>query len=365
MYDEKTVAVVVKAYNEETQIRLVLDMMPNFVDRIVVVNDGSKDATPLVVAEYIARGCESNILIEINEEKIDEKNPYHYALKALKEMRDFEEQFYPVSDIYNDNNSDRIVLINQENSGAGAAVATGYKWCREHRIDCAVVMDGDGQMDPSELQGIVTPIINNGVDYVKGNRLIHPASRLIIPKIRFLGNSILSLLTKIASGYWDVSDTQTGYTAISLNALDRLSLHDIYRSYGYPNDILVKLNMAYCTIREVPIKPVYRIGEQSKMKIGRLIPRVSWLLLKSFFKRIFWKYLVRDFHPLSLFYFVGLALGIWNIYFFGRIITNLFIRGTPVPQGVYMIFVLFSLFSFQSIGFAMWMDIHDNQRLYK
>jgi hypothetical protein len=173
------------------------------------------------------------------------------------------------------------------------------------------------------------------------------------------------LLTKIASGYWSISDTQTGYTAISIEALERIPIHEIYRSYGCPNDILVKLNMAYCSIREVPIKPVYRIGEQSKMKIWKVIPKISWLLFRSFFKRIFWKYLVRDFHPLSLFYFVGITLGVWNIHYFFRIIKNVFIEHTAVPLGVYMIFVLFSLFSFQSIGFAMWMDIHDNQRLYK
>jgi len=364
VYDEKTVAVVVPAYNEESQIRLVLDMMPDFVDRIVVVNDGSKDATAEVVAEYIERGCAGGVVIGRRTWDFDD-SPYNYALKVLSEMREREEALYPRSEIYNDNATDRIVLVNQQNSGVGAAIATGYKWCRDRGIDCAAVMAGDGQMDPAELEDIIAPVIVDGVDYVKGNRLVHPSSSVIIPRVRFFGNSVLSLLTKIASGYWNVSDTQTGYTAISLNALERIPLHEIYRSYGCPNDILVKLNMAYCTIREVPIKPVYRVGEQSKMKIGRVIPRVSWLLFKSFFKRIFWKYLVRDFHPLSLFYFVGMTLGVWNLYYLGRIVANLFVRGTPVPQGVYMIFVLFSLFSYQSIGFAMWMDIHDNQRLCK
>jgi len=364
VYGDKLVAVVVPAYNEEKQIRLVLDMMPSFVDRIIVVNDGSTDATADVVKEYIFKASSTDVSID----KIAcefEDTPYNYALKILCEMREKEEELYPKSNIFNENSRDRIILINQDNSGVGAAIATGYKWCRDHSIDCVAVMAGDAQMDPAELESIIAPVILENVDYVKGNRLVHPSSAIVVPKIRFFGNSVLSLLTKIASGYWNISDTQTGYTAISLNALQRISIYDIYPSYGCPNDILVKLNMACCTLREVPIKPVYRVGEQSKMKIWNVIPRVSWLLFRLFFKRIFWKYLVRDFHPLSLFYFTGIGLGVINLFFLAKIIKNVFIQYGSVTHGIYTAFMLFSLFSFQLVGFAMWMDIQDNQRLFK
>jgi hypothetical protein len=146
------------------------------------------------------------------------------------------------------------------------------------------VMAGDGQMDPAELEGICTPVIQDGIDYVKGNRLIHRSAWLVIPRVRFFGNSILSILTKLASGYWRVSDTQTGFTAISLKALNAVKLHKIYRSYGMPNDMLVKLNIAQCTLKEVEIKPIYRVGEQSKMKIFKVIPRVSLLLIRCFLR---------------------------------------------------------------------------------
>ena len=148
------------------------------------------------------------------------------------------------------------------------------------------------------------------IDYVKGNRLIHRSSWFVIPKIRYFGNSLLSVLTKIASGYWHISDTQTGYTAISKSALNSIHLHKIYKSYGVPNDILVKLNIAFCTIREVEIKPIYSIGENSKMKIYKVIPCISWLLFRSFFKRLWVKYLFRDFHPLFLLYHGSFILGI-------------------------------------------------------
>jgi hypothetical protein len=219
-------------------------------------------------------------------------------------------------------------------------------------------------MDPSELESICSPVIYEGLDYVKGNRLIHRSAWLVIPKIRYFGNSILSMLTKIASGYWHVSDTQTGYTAISLKALNAIRLHDIYPRYGMPNDMLVKLNIAFCTLREVEIKPVYRVGEQSKMKIGKVIPTVSVLLLKSFFKRLWIKYLFRDFHPLFLLYNFAFLLIIIDI----PVIYKLFkitLSGEPYPISMLIIFLMLTINSLQFLLFAMWMDIQDNERLYK
>ena len=364
MYLGKTVAVVVPAYNEEAQILKVIETMPAFVDRIVVVNDGSDDRTAEVVKAYIETGCKSGVIIERKIISYSD-SVYDRAEKLFAEMRAAEDCLYAKHTIYNDNNFDRVVLINQENSKVGRAVAVGYKWCREHAIDCAVVMDGDGQMDPSELESIVSPVIKEGIDYVKGNRLSHKAAAAVIPNTRYLGNSVLSLLTKIASGYWGVSDTQTGYVAISLRALEQIALHKIYYSYGYPNDLLVKLNIANCTIKEVPIKPVYDIGEESKMKIRRVIPRISWLLLKGFFTRIWIKYFIKSFHPIFLFYMGGLLLGLLNTPFFCQIVQYVVIQGKAIPTGTYMAFLLFTLFSFQSIGFAMWMDMQDNIRLQR
>ena len=360
----KTIAVTVPAYNEERQIGMVIETMPDFVDRIVVVNDGSKDNTADVVKKYIAEDTIETITITIDDKEI-EPNIYNRADIVLCEIRQYEEAKYPVHEIYNDNNTDRIVLINEENSGAGSAIAMGYKWCRDHNIDCTAVMAGDGQMDPSELESIVRPVVERGIDYVKGNRLSHPAASAIVPQIRYFGNNVLSLMTKIASGYWTVSDTQTGYTAISLSALNRIQLYDIYHSYGCPNDILVKLNIAGCTLLEVPIKPVYNVGERSKMKILKVVPRISMLLIKDFFKRLWNKYLVDSFHPVFLMYMFGIIMGIINIPVVIKLIIGVFVRGGSVPIGWYITFLLLTLFSFHSFSFAMWMDMQDNARLEK
>ena len=104
-------------------------------------------------------------------------------------------------------------------------------------------MAGDNQMDPAELAGLVGPVARGEVDYTKANRLITGEAWTLIPRTRYLGNAVLSLLTKIASGYWHVADSQAGYTALSLSALDRLDLERIYRRYGFPNDMLVHLNV--------------------------------------------------------------------------------------------------------------------------
>jgi len=251
-----------------------------------------------------------------------------------------------------------------KNGGVGSAIARGYKWCLDHNIDCTAVMAGDGQMDPAELENICLPILTEDIDYVKGNRLIHGGARLVIPKTRFFGNSILSILTKIASGYWHVSDTQTGYTAISLDALKAIKIHDIYPRYGMPNDMLVKLNIAFCTIKEVRIKPVYNIGESSKMKVHKVIPRIAWLLFKSFFKRLWLKYLFRDFHPLFLLYHFSFLLGILALPYTIKVLALTLAQETVSATTMLAFFFLFTS-SFQSLLFAMWMDIQDNERLYK
>ncbi|MCG6535732.1 MAG: glycosyltransferase family 2 protein, partial [Syntrophales bacterium LBB04] len=277
MLNNKTVAVVIPTYNEESQILQVLSSMPAFVDRIVVIDDGSTDGTVDVVLNYISSTNQNKSSLKI-EKKVIAQTRYNRAEKDLNDKALKETGYYIPSIITNKlPDDDRIIYIKHvKNGGVGAAIASGYKWCLDHKIDCTAVMAGDGQMDPEELESICKPVIYEDVDYAKGNRLIHRSAWLVIPRARYIGNSILSILTKIASGYWHISDTQSGYTAISLRALQSIKIYDIYKKYGMPNDLLVKLNIGFCTIKEVGIKPIYDIGEKSKMKLFKVIPRISW-----------------------------------------------------------------------------------------
>jgi glycosyltransferase involved in cell wall biosynthesis len=366
MLNNKTIAVVVPAYNEEKQIAMVISSMPAFVDRIVVVSDASKDNTGQIVTGMFETQHNHSDVILKNNLDTEPEGQYARARKIVQQLnRDEQKYFTPAEVKVTDPENSRILLITHlKNKGVGAAIASGYKWCKDHDIDCTVVMAGDGQMDPDELESICLPVVNDSIDYVKGNRLIHLSSWQAMPKARFFGNSVLSILTKIASGYWHVSDTQTGYTAISRKAINSIPLFRIYKRYGMPNDMLVKLNIAFCSLKEVEIKPVYEVGEKSKLKISRVIVPIAWLLLKSFFKRLWQKYLFRDFHPLFLLYHIAILLGIVSVPF-GIKILNLTFGGKDVNPVTLLVFIFLVITSLQSMLFAMWMDIQDNERLYR
>lgn len=364
MLDSKLIAVVVPAYNEEKQIAGVLKNIPDFVDRIVVVDDSSIDKTAEVCESWRQKTGKAVIYEKVRQKKVN--NGYNYADVLLESLSNKESEALPAFDINEGENNDRLILIRlKKNSGVGGAIARGYKWCKDKGFDCVAVMAGDGQMDPDELESIVLPVIKGEADYVKGNRLIHKSAPFIIPRTRFFGNSVLSILTKIASGYWQVSDTQCGYTAISLKALNALELHKIYRHYGVPNDILVKLNIAQCTIKEVEIKPVYHIGEKSKMRPVKVIPTISWLLIRLFFQRLWQKYLFRNFHPLFILYHTAIILLLFLIPFLVYMIPLIFIPGRQISNSIMFIVLFMTISMIQSFLFAMWMDIQDNERLYK
>ncbi len=357
----KTVAVVVPAYNEATQLEQVIQGMPDFVDRIVVVNDCSDDQTEEVVMSQMGKfeGAPIPAAESVSNEI------YRKADRIQAQLNEEENQWFVPAEIVWTEATEKIVLINlKRNGGVGAAIARGYKWAKDNRIDCTAVMAGDGQMDPSELEKICMPVVAEEIDYVKGNRLSHKSAPFLIPKKRLLGNAILTILTKLASGYWSVSDTQTGYTAISLKALEAIKLYDIYPRYGMPNDMLVKLNIASCTIKEVDIRPVYGIGEKSKLKISKVILPIAGLLVRSFFRRLWSKYLFRDFHPLFILYHFAFLLLVLSIPY-GIKMISLALQGIDVNPLTALAFMFLFISGFQSLLFAMWMDMQHNDRLYR
>ena len=130
-------------------------------------------------------------------------------------------------------------------------------------MDVTCVMAGDNQMDPDELAALAGPVARGEVDYMKANRLFTGQAWELIPHTRYLGNAVLSLLTKIASGYWHVADSQAGYTAVGLETLELLDLDRVYERYGFPNDMLVHLNVVNARVRDFPSRPIYGVGERS------------------------------------------------------------------------------------------------------
>jgi hypothetical protein len=217
-------------------------------------------------------------------------------------------------------------------------------------------------MDPDDLAAIATPVARGEVDYAKANRLVTGQAWELIPRHRYLGNAVLSLLTKIASGYWHVADSQSGYTAIGLPMLQQLDLGRIYTRYGFPNDLLVPLNVWNARVRDVPSRPIYGVGERSGIRLRRVVPAISWLLLKGFWWRLWQKYVIRDFHPLVFFYILGLAMGIIG---FGLGVAEVVLRilGNEITAASVVLVALLLIFGSQFTLFAMWFDMESNKDL--
>ena len=312
MVDGKRVGVVVPAHDEERLIAATLAGIPDFVDRILVVDDASTDGTG----------------------------------ERVRELAD-----------------QRVRLVGRERrGGVGAAIVTGYRAALAEGIDVTCVMAADNQMDPADLLTLVEPVARGEVDYAKANRLVSGEAWTLIPRTRYVGNAILSLLTKIASGYWHVADSQTGYTAISRELLGQLDLERIYPGYGFPNDMLVHLNVWNARVRDFPSRPVYGVGEQSGIRLRRVIPRISWLLVKGFFWRLREKYVIRDFHPLVFFYALGLLMTLAGLAL-GTVEVILRLAGNEITTPTIVLVALLLISGSQFTLFAMWFDMESNKDL--
>ena len=317
MFQEHRVSVVIPAHDEELLIERVVDGIPAFVDHIIVVDDASKDKTP-------------------------------ERLASLKTQH-----------------GDRLVVVRHpHNQGVGGAIVSGYETALQiaDRKHLVAVMAGDAQMDPEDLPKLLAPCARGDVDYAKGNRLITGEAWRIIPRTRYLGNAVLSLLTKIASGYWHVADSQTGYTVVTAEALSVLQLRRLYPRYGFPNHLLVELNNYDFRVRDVPIRPVYNVGEVSGIRLYKVIPTISWLLFRCYFWRMKEKYIIRDFHPLIFFLFFGVLLTLTSLLLGGYLVYLRIAVGPLSPVAAVFAAVCFNS-GIQSILFALWMDMERNKDL--
>jgi glycosyltransferase involved in cell wall biosynthesis len=259
--------VVVPAHNESLLIGKTITTMPEFVDHVIVIDDLSTDDT---AAEAVAVG------------------------------------------------DPRLTLIRHTvNTGVGGAILDGHRKALELGADVSVVMAGDAQIDPAYLPALLDPIAEEGVEFTKANRFFSRSSFAGMPKYRFLGSVVLSFMTKMASGYWHLFDPQNGYTATSRSALERIDLDRIALGYQFENDMLIHLNIADVWARDIPVPAVY--GEEvSGMRMSKVVPAITRLLFRGFWRRVMLKYVLYSFSPVALFLFAGLflflfgsAFGVW------------------------------------------------------
>lgn len=245
MYRNKKIGVVVPAHNEEKFIGAVIDTMPDFVDKIYVVNDCSIDNT----SEIIRNKSKQN---------------------------------------------GRVVIVNREvRGGVGASILSGHSRALRDGMDILAVMAGDGQMPPDFLNNILDPVVDDRAEYAKGDRLSRREHKKEMPAFRAFGNFLLTNLTRVASGYWNISDPQNGYTAISVGTFKKLNVEKIEKGFAFENDMLVKLNVVGARVIDVPHPAVYR-GQRSKIRYSEFIFKTSWILIRDFVWRIWIEYLKRN-----------------------------------------------------------------------
>lgn len=257
MFEGLRVAVVVPAYNEEALIATTLTTMPDYVDRVVVIDDASTDGTA-------------------------------QAAEAVGDPR--------------------VTVVRQPvNGGVGSAVLTGHAIVFDEGADVSVVMAGDAQMDPSYLDRLLQPIAREGIGFTKANRFFARESFSGMPRHRVFGNVVLSFLTKASSGYWHLFDPQNGYTALTRQAWELLEPATISRGYDFENSLLIHLNVASVRARDVPIPALYG-DEVSSIKLRKVIPRMLRTLHRGFWYRMLRKYIVPSFSPVALLLIAGLAL---------------------------------------------------------
>lgn len=258
MYKGKKIGVSVPAYNEEGVIERTLRGIPQFVDRIYVVDDASNDGTSKVVERL---------------------------------MRD----------------DPRIELIkHKQNMGVGGAIVSGWKRGLREGMDILVVMAGDNQMDPAYLPPLLDPLVEGKADIAKGTRF-HRGYWREMPKIRLFGTFLLNILNKIASGYWNVNDPQNGYVAVRADALRKLDLDSLHRGYAFENDFLIRANVKNLRVVNVPVRIRYKVGEKSKLKIVAFAKSTSKFLFKAFLWRVWVKYIKKG-SPVGFLYYLGTLL---------------------------------------------------------
>ena len=249
-----------------------------------------------------------------------------------------------------------VVLRNPQNLGVGGAVLTGYRAAIEAGADVIVKVDGDGQMDPGLIPAFVAPIVAGEADYTKGNRFFDLEETRAMPKVRLFGNAILSLMTKLSSGYWDLFDPTNGYTAIHANVVRHLPFEKISRRYFFETDMLFRLNTLRAVVVDVPMDAKYG-DEVSHLKISKIVGEFLFKHVHNFSKRIFYNYYLRDMSlasielPLGvLLLFSGCVFGVYHWI-------NSLQAGVTTPAGTVMLAALPILMGVQLILAFLGYDI--------
>ena len=291
------VCVVIPAYKVQKEILNVLEKIPDFVSRIIVVDDGCPNETGKLVQE-------------------------------------------------NTNDKRVAVVFNEENLGVGGAMVEGYKLALEGNYDIIVKVDGDGQMEPRHIKRLIGPLLTGTADYAKGNRFDSLEDLERMPKLRIFGNAGLSLLSKFSTGYWDINDPTNGFTAIRKSALERIALPKLRRTFFFESDVLFRLSLIRAVVIDVPMQALYG-SEKSNLKIGKTLLEFPRRHAVNTIKRIFYNYYLREWNVASLELPAGIIAIIFGVVYGASTWARLGALGVPATSGQTLIAAVPIILGFQ------------------
>ena len=300
------IAVVVPCYNVERHVADVVASIPVSVRTIVVVDDASTDNT----------------------------------WKAVGRLAD-----------------PRVVRVQHDkNQGVGASMRTGYRVALDRKAHVCVKMDGDGQMAADDLPRLLEPLLAGEADYAKGNRFREVGALTVMPRLRLVGNGILSFLTKLVSGYWSVFDPTNGYTAIRAELLQKLDLSRLNRGYFFETSMLIELNIQGAVIRDVDIAARYA-GERSSLRLGSVLLGFPPLLARGLARRFFWRYMIHDFNALTVCVLMGVPWLVFGVVFGAYHWWRSIATGVLATTGTVILATLPIILGFQCLLVAFVLDM--------
>jgi dolichol-phosphate mannosyltransferase len=257
-----------------------------------------------------------------------------------------------------------IVIYHDRNKGIGAAVKSGYKKALELDCDIVVKMDGDGQMDPLYIQPLIDPLITGDADYTKGNRFVDFKTLKSMPKIRLMGNNLLSFLEKIFSGYWNIMDPTNGYTAVHKRLLQKIDLNKIADRYFFESDMLFNLYLHNAVVKDIAIPAKYD-NQSSSLSVRKTLLQFPPRLVYGCLKRIILKYFIYDFNMASVYILLGVPLFLWGVIFGAIEWVDSCVSNVPRTTGTIMLSVLPLIISFEMLLQAINIDISNVPRRNK
>lgn len=313
MYKNQKVAVVVPAYNEEKLIQKTIDTVPAFVDLIIVVNDQSKDKTADIL----------NVLKKKNK---------------------------------------RLTIIhNSQNGGVGFSIKAGLQEALASNMDLMAILAGDAQMDPQYLDHMIDDLLSNNLDYIKANRFMHLDALKSMPTYRRFGNVVVTILTKFATGYYSIFDSQNGYAIYKRSAVEKLPFHLLSNRYDYENTVLIGLSIIGAKVGDIAIPAVYG-EEKSTINFLPTVIKTLRSLFVGFWRRIYYKYILYNFHPIALFLISGTLFNLFGLLTGMYITFDRYWNQVTPTTGTVMLCVLPLIVGLQQLLTALVLDVLEERR---